>query len=510
MAMDPVVHTAHGSVRGRLDNGVCSFKGLPYAASTGGAHRFMPPQPLRAWAGIRDALDFGQSAPQAPVRASERAAFAKIVEPVSEDCLSLNIYTSAPFAGHRRPVMVWLHGGAWLGGCGSAPALNGAKLAKFGEVVVVTINHRLNVFGYLLLEDTDSRFADSANVGVLDMVAALQWVKENIHAFGGDSRNVTIFGQSGGGSKVSALMAAPAARGLFHKAIAQSCSGSLKLCQPEEARRLSQQLVERLGRVALTGESLQRISLSQLLAATTGSFRPVLDGRTFTRHPFDPDAPAISSDIPFMAGNAATETRIQMAATDPNNFALDATEVRRRLARFLRLDAGEVAKIFAVYEAAYPIYSPGDLLACITTDYIYIRNTRREATLQSLSGRAPVYTYVFTRQTPVMGGLLRSPHESEVAFIFGTAPAAEEMVGTGKDIEPLTHMMISTWATFAHKGDPNNATVPVWPRHDSVHQRSMLLNVNSTVADDPGGEARSSLGALPYFEYSMPTNYTRA
>jgi para-nitrobenzyl esterase len=502
-----IVETTLGKMRGTAAAGFEVFKGIPYAASTAGSNRFLPPQPATPWTGVRDALNFGHSAPQPPYHAPERAAFAAI-EAISEDCLTLNVFT--PATGHRfgRPVMVWLHGGGWWVGAGSAPALDGSNLARHGDVVVVTINHRLSILGHMPLADRDERFADSGNAGILDMIAALRWVRANAGAFGGNPDNVTIFGQSGGGAKVCALMATPAAQGLFHRAIAQSCSGSLRIVGPEEAARLAHSVATQLGMASFSGEQLQAVPLEKLTAMMRGTFRPILDGRTFTRHPFDPDAPPTAAGIPFMAGNVATETRIQLASADIGNFSLDMREVQRRLARFLRIDDAETARILEAYRTADPNATPGDLLGAVTTDYHYIRNTRRAATLQSV--HAPAYSYLFTRRTPVMNGILRSPHESEVAFIFGTTAAAAHMVGTGADIAPLTRIMIATWSSFARTGNPNNRALPQWPRHDATNGYSMLLNMPCTVAADPGGTARAVLDHLPYFEYNMPGNYTRA
>lgn len=419
----------------------------------------------------------------------------------------MNVYAPERRASTRRPVMVWLHGGGWYVGSGSTPDSRGEKLARVGEVVLVTINHRLGSFGHLLIEDTDPRFADAANVGVLDMIAALRWVRQNAAAFGGDPENVTLFGQSGGGGKVSALMAAPPAKGLFHKAIVMSCSGGVRVISREDAVAMTQGLVTRLGLAKATGEALQAVPMERLLEATRGPYAPIVDGRTFTRHPFDPDAPPTSSGIPLMAGNVATETRIHMYGASPSNFALDAMEVRRRIARFLRVEDARAGRIIETYQMADPSATPSDILGAVSTDYIYIRNTRRVATLQALSGQAPVYSYVFTRRTPVYGGVLRSPHASEVAFVFGTTDAATDLIGTGPDVTPLTRIMIATWSTFAHTGNPNNSMLPEWPRHDGRENYSMLLNVKSEVRRDPGGEARAALDGLPWYVYGMPTNY---
>jgi para-nitrobenzyl esterase len=462
---------------------------------------------LDPWAGIRDAVQPGQSAPQPAFSPGRFTEWYGKTEPISETCLFLNVFAQPSMS--RRPVMVWLHGGGWIQSAGTAPGFDGIELVRRGEVVLVTLNHRLNLFGYLKLEDDDERFADSGNAGVLDMVAGLQWVRDNAAAFGGDPKNVTIFGQSGGASKVSALMAAPAAKGLFHKAIAESCSGGLRITTAGEAAEMAHGVATRLGLPKASGEALQAVPMDRLIAAMhdeVRAFRPVLDGRTFTRHPFDPNAPTISADIPLMTGNVANEVRLALAR-NPKNFSLDADEVSRRVARFLRVDSDETDHILKAYRAADPQASPSDLLAAVTTDYMYIRNTRRLALLKSMAPGAPSYVYVFTWRTPVMDGVLRSPHAVEVPFIFGTTAIAASMVGSGPDLLALTALMIATWSAFAHEGNPNNRTLPHWPRYDTRHRSTMTLNLSSTVERDPGAQARTVLDHLPFYEYNNPANF---
>ncbi len=504
------VETTGGRLSGSRASGVSAFKGIPYAASTAGANRFLPPTPAAPWAGIREATAFGASAPQLPASTDPLSAWYNALEPMGEDCLSLNVWT--PGTTGTRPVMVWLHGGAWVSCAGSAPGFDGTVLAHEGDVVVVTINHRLNLFGSIRLDDRDERFARSGNAGVLDMVAALRWVRDNVAGFGGDPGNVTIFGQSGGGAKVSALLACPAARGLFHKAIAQSCSGSLRLTPPEEAAALAHGLARRLGLDRPTAAALRAVPADKLILQMTGMppvFRPVLDGVTFPANPFDPAAPAGAADIPTLFGNAATECTLYMAV-NMANFSLDAAEVRRRLARFLRTDAAATARITDAYRTAMPAATPSEIMAAVTTDYTYRRNTTREAAMQAASARAPVYAYVFDWRTPVRSGVLQSPHTSEVPFVFGTAPAARALVGTGPDIAPLTRMMVATWSAFARTGDPANPNLPAWPRFEATGRATMMLSRASEVAGNPGGDRREALAALPAYEYSMPVNYPQA
>ena len=308
-AWSETVETAYGTVRGLVTGtGIRVFTGIRYGAGTAGANRFRPPQPPEPWTGVRDAVAFCDTAPQVFTRLALGGTKGNR-PPIGEDCLGLNVWTP-DCDGARRPVMVWLHGGGFEAGTGSMQLYDGARLSRRGDVVVVTVNHRLNVFGHCLLDDLlGDDFAGSANAGFLDVVAALRWVRDNIAGFGGDPGNVTIHGQSGGGRKVSIAMAAPAADGLFHRGIVQSGS-HLRLLDRERAAALTASLLDALGIPAADARRLQDVPMDQLIAANgkvRGRFSPTLDGTVFDAHPWDPEAPARSAAVPLMVGTCRTE-----------------------------------------------------------------------------------------------------------------------------------------------------------------------------------------------------------
>lgn len=508
-AAEPVVETSNGKIRGATDDGVHVFKGVRYGGDTGGAMRFRPTPRAQKWAGVADATQWGHSAPQDAQSQEPFYAWYTKVESPSEDCLFVNVFTRGLRDNKKRPVMVWYHGGAWGSCAGTAPGFDGTSLARNQDVVVVTVNHRLNAFGYVQLEGNDARFADAGNTGVMDMVASLSWVRENIAQFGGDPRNVTIFGQSGGAAKVIALMGMPAAKGLFHKAIVESCSGGMRITSREEAASQAHDLAGLLGIDRLTGEALQKVPMEALVAAQKkieNPFRPVVDGRSFTGDPFYPQAPAWSAHIPLMIGNANTETSYYIRA-DKKNFAIDMPTVKRRLKKFLRVDDARVDGLIDAYQTAYPGYDAYGILLMLTTDDLFKRNTLKVASLHAAAGKAPVYAYTFARETAIEDGKIHTPHTHEVPFVFGTTAAAVGQLGGGDDLEPMTKRMQATWASFARNGNPDNPTIPHWaPFRDNGQdnaRQTMVLKMQSELARDPGGAARGALEGLPYYEYSI-------
>ena len=480
------VETTAGRVRGAVRAGVHVFKGIRYGAPTGGRNRFLPPVAPDPWTGVRDALEYGAAAPQSrphPV--------------TSEDCLFLNVWTRGLGDTGRRPVMVWLHGGGFSAGSGSSPTYDGVNLCHRGDVVVVTINHRLNIFGSAYLAElAGDEFAASGCTGMLDIVAALEWVRDNIGAFGGDPDRVTVFGESGGGRKVSTLLAMPAARGLFHRAIIQS-GAVLRVRNPRDATREAQLLLAKLGLRADQARDLQMIPADRLFAAFTETSRdfepeeyvvgmsgstPVLDGRAIPVHPFDPAAAETSKDVPVIVGYNRTEETLLWRGRE---MPLDMTEtdLQARIAARLRSDA-DASRVVAAYRDAYPEARPWDLYILICTDHPRGMYARELAARKTAQGGAPAWLYRFDWD---MGGEMKTPHALEIRFVFDNVDHTEsrlfDLPGS-PDARVLAGRVSAAWTAFARAGNPDTPDLPRWPVYAADTRQAMLFDNESRVVRD--------------------------
>jgi para-nitrobenzyl esterase len=499
---ESIVATTAGKVQGTTRNDIHVFKGIPYGAPTGGSNRFRPPTPPAPWTGVRDALQYGASSPQpvggmaglyAITGSTER-------EPESEDCLCLNVWTPAVNDGGKRPVMFWCHGGGFTMGSGSSGFYRGTNLARRGDVVVVTVNHRLGPLGYLYLGDIlGEEYASSGNVGMLDLVMALEWVRDNIAAFGGDPGNVTIFGESGGGAKVSTLLAMPAAQGLFHRAIVQSGPG-LRVMSREKATEHTGKLLKALEIAPGNSEQLSVVPVEQIFAANAQvnsnglrGWSPVLDGQVLPHHPFAPVAPAISAHVPLIIGTNKDEATLFLL-TDRELATLDETGLRVRIQTM----AGDAAdRLLAAYHHAYPQYSPADLFAAMMSDHMMRMNSITLAERKVAQRAAPVYMYLFTYETPTLDGRLKSCHALEIPFVFDNVDRTDRFTGTSPERFPLAEKMSEAWMAFARDGVPFARELPPWPAYNPEQRPTMIFDTTCRVENDPGGTLREAWSGIP-------------
>jgi para-nitrobenzyl esterase len=488
-SMSAVVDTASGKVRGVVCNGVHVYRGIPYGASTAGANRFMPPRKSEPWTGVRDAFQSGHASPQVSPAPGAIGAGLRGYAPQGEDCLVLNVFSTAVNDGRKRPVMMWIHGGGYTYGSGSSLGYDGANLSRAGDVVVVCINHRLAINGHLYLGGAGADFADSGNVGMLDIVASLQWVRDNIAQFGGDPANVTIFGQSGGGGKVSTLLAMPSAKGLFHKAIVESGS-TLKQMTRDEAQKTTDRVAAQLGLKPTQAAELQQVPLAKLLAAMGqgARFGPVVDGHALPRDPFDPDAPDVSADVPMIIGTTETEGSY---FAPPELLSLDEAAVRARLKERL---AGDGDRVYDLFRKNRPKATPSEIYFTISA---FPSNAHIQAERKAAQRRAPAFLYQIRWRTPVEGGRRLSPHCIEIPFAMQNHWQLPEMVGTGPELQPLADKVSGAWIAFARTGNPSHPGIPKWPAYNATERSTMHIDNEWTLSNDPDRDERIALGPLP-------------
>ena len=486
-----VTSTESGQVRGYINNGINTFKGIPYAQ----AARFMPPQKPAHWTGVRSSMTYGPVCPLIDPTTSVSDEIEFVFNHnwgyPNENCLVLNVWTPGLNDGKKRPVLFWIHGGGFTAGSSQElPSYDGENLSKKGDMVVVSINHRLNILGFLDLSAYGGKYKQSANLSILDMVAALEWVKTNISNFGGDPNNVTISGQSGGGAKVNTLMAMPSAKGLFHKAINQSGSFRTAMLEKTETQAIAAEVLKTLGLKPEQVDSLQTIPYPQLAAAGKKALKtieaqmkaegkpvmgfglswgPSRDGEVLPYQLFSNEAMELSKNIPLMLGTTKNEFFSSLMAGLTNG-------TQEQVNEFIKKQYGDKADAYtAAVKKAWPLDTkPSDL---IDIDTRFRPGAVVQANLKSsVAGGAPVYMYLFTWQSPVLDGKYKALHCMELPFMFNNIGRCKEMTGGGRQAEVLAAKMSQSWINFARTGNPNHPGLPRWQAYNTRNTPTMYFD----------------------------------
>lgn len=518
---DTVAKTTSGRIRGRLENGIFVYRGVPYGMDTAKT-RFAAPKPAEPWEGVKECFAWGPQTIQpyrapAPPRAThdptppQRPRVGFHMPPdeggESEDCLHLNVWTPALRDGGRRPVMVYFHGGGYTYGTVNSVLYDGNQLAHRGDVVVVTVNGRLNAFGFLYLAELGGPgFEDSGMAGQLDLVLALRWIHDNIKEFGGDPNRVMIFGQSGGGGKCSTLMAMPPAKGLVHRVICMS--GQLIAGTPRErATERARAVLKELGLTPGNIDAIRTMPVEQIKEAARagGNYGPVTDGRSLPHDPFWPEVAPLSVDIPLILGNTRDETRFLGGVPGVDLFALEWDGVVPALkanTAFVRDFNPE--EMVAKYREWHPQYSPTDVYFQITTDTRVWRAEQTAAEKRAANRESQKRTWLYQMDwaSPVAGGRYKAPHTMDLPFAFDNVAIAPGMVGDTPEeqgrAQAMANAVSESYIAFAKTGNPNNSHVPQWPTFDLTHRSTMIFDDRVRVEDDPRGRERKYIEQVPY------------
>jgi para-nitrobenzyl esterase len=493
----PVVETVAGKIRGVVLNKIYAFRGVPYGASTAGEGRFMPPSKPQPWTGVKDTIELGIRSPQLPGGEPPEVIVMDRREPMGEDCLMLNVWTPSVRGGSKRPVILWLHGGGYATGSAGFIMYDGANFARKQDAVFVGVNHRLNVFGYLYLAGLGgAKYAQSANIGQMDIIAALEWVRDNISRFGGDPNNVTICGQSGGGGKVSNLLAMPAAKGLFHRAIIQS-GANLRSTEIEDANKSTETFLAKLNLRANQIDELQKMPMQQLLDAMKGTqglrLAPVVDGKTLPAHPFDPAAPEVSAKVPILLGTMETEDTF-FAGTPVDD--MDDATLHQRVKQALRSDDADADRTIGVYRRVFSKITNIDVYLKMLADNTRRANAIALADRKMALAKAPAYLYYFTWRSPIRDGKMKAYHTLEIPFAFDNVDEAKSMTGDSQERYPLQDRVSGAWAAFARTGNPSHKGLPNWPAYNAEQRPTMILNTQCKVVNDPHHEERLALASV--------------
>ena len=491
--------TQYGKIQGMANGGVKEFKGVPYGASTAGKNRYMPPQKHAGWTGVRECLAYGEISPQ--TISSPASDYGELIQwdlhygyGMGEDVLTLNVWTPALKDGGKRAVLVSFHGGGFATGSGNGPQYDGTQLARLADVVVVNVNHRLASFGYLHLADLGAppEFAHGGVVGMMDLVASLEWVRDNIENFGGDPSKVMIFGQSGGGAKTSTMLAIPSAKGLYHAAGIQSGS-TIRSLTRERGTKSAELLLAKLGISKGNIPEIQKVPWQRILEAQTAlgpeaAFTPVVDGTILPHHPFDPTAPPESATVPIIISNTLEDAALRLT-----NF--DLTEEGLRTMMNQRYGA-KAETMLELYRNRYPDKSPFLIQAQIFTDSTSRKSAMLQAERKAEQGQAPAYMYLWAFPSSGFGGKFGAVHGTDVSATFNNY--RDGVGGTGSEVErALWTRFANTWVTMAKNANPNNSKIPHWPGYDAQTRATMVFDKEVRVENDPRSEIRKFWAEMP-------------